>query len=311
MSTNEWKLYNYTPLLWVNLVQAGKYALLLSVLIGLMIFVKIKYNKYLSKQKLNRYLGVMIPFTIGLAMECIGYIGRAMGHSDPQNLGAYILQSLCLLLGPTFMAASIYMLFGEIVKTLDASHLSIIPITKLTKIFVAGDILSLLLQSGGGGLMALSSKADFGEKLVIGGLTVQLIFFGCFMVCVVLFFLKCSRYPTKLANLSSSLSRYMNNWKVHLLLLVIASLLIFARSIYRLLEFVEGRDGKLMSSEEYLFLLDSLFITFAALTLLSFYTPMMLSQTEMQFKNVEREDIALTVTYNADDSKPTLQAEFV
>jgi hypothetical protein len=61
----------------------------------------------------------------------------------------YVLQSLLLLLGPTMLAASIYMSLGRLVVFLDAGHYSLIPVEYLTKTFVIGDVLSFLAQSGG------------------------------------------------------------------------------------------------------------------------------------------------------------------
>lgn len=64
-------------------------------------------------------------------------------------MNPYIIQSLLLLLGPALLAASIYMVLGRIIGLLDAGDLSVIRPKWLTKIFVAGDVLSFLAQSAG------------------------------------------------------------------------------------------------------------------------------------------------------------------
>lgn len=61
----------------------------------------------------------------------------------------YVGQSVLILLGPALFAASIYMLLGRIIRVLNAGSISPIRPTWLTKIFVTGDVLSFLLQSGG------------------------------------------------------------------------------------------------------------------------------------------------------------------
>ncbi len=61
----------------------------------------------------------------------------------------YVGQSVLILLGPALFAASIYMLLGRIIRVLNAGAISPIRPTWLTKIFVTGDVLSFLLQSGG------------------------------------------------------------------------------------------------------------------------------------------------------------------
>lgn len=65
----------------------------------------------------------------------------------------YVLQSLFLLLGPTLLAASIYMVLGRLIRLLNADNYSIIRTTWLTKVFVLGDVISFLAQSGGKLLM--------------------------------------------------------------------------------------------------------------------------------------------------------------
>jgi hypothetical protein len=61
----------------------------------------------------------------------------------------YAMQSLLLLLGPTMLAASIYMTLGRLIVFLDADFYSLVPIQNLTKVFVIGDVISFLAQSGG------------------------------------------------------------------------------------------------------------------------------------------------------------------
>jgi len=61
----------------------------------------------------------------------------------------YIIQSLLLLLGPALFAASVYMVFGRLIRLVGGERYSIIRVNWLTKIFVLGDVLSFLVQSGG------------------------------------------------------------------------------------------------------------------------------------------------------------------
>ena len=87
--------------------------------------------------------------TVISTVEFVGYIGRAISASDIWALGPYIVQSLLLLLAPALFAASIYMVLGKIVRFVDGERYSLIPLKWLTKVFVAGDVLSFLLQMAG------------------------------------------------------------------------------------------------------------------------------------------------------------------
>ena len=61
----------------------------------------------------------------------------------------YILQSVFILLGPAFYAASIYMALGRLIRFLEGQHHSVIRVGLLTKIFLMGDIFSFFGQGGG------------------------------------------------------------------------------------------------------------------------------------------------------------------
>jgi hypothetical protein len=86
-----------------------------------------------------------------LAVETGGYIarGRSSTESPDYTLGPYIAQSLLLLVAPALFAASIYMELGRLVLMVSGDHALFIRRTRLTKIFVVGDILSFFLQAAG------------------------------------------------------------------------------------------------------------------------------------------------------------------
>ena len=46
-------------------------------------------------------------------VECVGYVGRALSHSNKTALGPFIMQSLLILVAPALLAASIYMVLGR------------------------------------------------------------------------------------------------------------------------------------------------------------------------------------------------------
>jgi hypothetical protein len=138
-------------------------------------------------QLFRRRTWYFIPFVIGGLLELIGYIGRIMAAGQTPNwtLTPYIIQSLCLLIAPAFFAASIYMILGRIIQLVDGEVHSIIRARWLTKIFVAGDVISFLAQSSGGGMLAKAKAkkdVDLGENIITGGLGIQVLFFGLFII---------------------------------------------------------------------------------------------------------------------------------
>lgn len=197
----------------------------------------------------------VIPFAIGGIFEFIGYGGRlASGQESPDwTLGPYIIQAILLLVAPALFAATIYMELGRIILLVDGEAHVLIRKKWLTKIFVCGDVLSFFLQAGGGGYQASGtlSALKTGAHIIIVGLFVQLLFFGIFIVVAVAFHLAIRRVPTTRS--SSGIP-----WEKHMMALFIASLLIMVRSIFRVVEYLQGFDGYLLRHETYLYIFDAL-----------------------------------------------------
>jgi hypothetical protein len=94
---------------------------------------------------------LLIAVTDPKTVEFVGYAARAASARQAPDftLTPYIIQSLLLLLGPSFFAASIYMVLGRIIRLTGGERHSMIRPSWLTKIFVIGDVLSFFVQSGG------------------------------------------------------------------------------------------------------------------------------------------------------------------
>lgn len=203
-----------------------------------------------------------IPFIIGGIFEIGGYTGRMISsrQSPDWQVWPYVMQSLLLLLAPALLAASIYMILGRIITLTDGDSRSMIKRRWITKIFVAGDIISFLGQSAGGGILAnakTDSQVTLGERAITGGLIAQLLFFGVFIIVAGNFHFRMARKPT-----SRSLSLGLE-WQTYLLVLYFASILIMVRSVFRVVEYIQGSDGSLLRHEMYLYLFDAalMFIT--------------------------------------------------
>lgn len=173
------------------------------------------------------------------------------------------MQSLLLLVAPALFAASIYIILGRIILLTDGEAHSLIRQKWLTKIFVAGDVLSFLMQSGGGGIQASGTESAMktGEKLIIVGLFLQLAFFGFFVIVAGLFHARLQRYgPT-----SQNVNLHALPWKKHLAALYVSSGLILVRSVFRVIEYIMGNEGYLLRHEKYLYIFDALLMLFVML----------------------------------------------
>ncbi|GAB7366757.1 hypothetical protein MBLNU230_g0711t2 [Neophaeotheca triangularis] len=194
----------------------------------------------------------LIPFWIGGLFETVGYIGRAISSQETPDwtLGPYIIQSILLLVAPALFAASVYMTLGRICLMVEGDHALLVRRKWTTKFFVAGDVISFLMQAAGGGLMSQAENADMGSNIVVAGLFVQIVFFGGFVITSTIFHVRLNRKPTN--------KSMTTPWKKHMLGMYIISILIFVRSIVRVVEFIQGFDGYIISREWYLYIFDAL-----------------------------------------------------
>ena len=228
-------LYRYAP----SLAAAAIFVVLFALTTGLHMFQAFKKRSWF-----------MTPFIIGGLFETIGYIGRILSSNDRYKLSPYIMQTLLLLLGPALYAASIYMILGRLILLTDGERYSLVRRKWLTKIFVGGDVLSFMMQSAGGGIMSSgASGMKTGEKIIIGGLFVQILFFGLFFITAILFEMRGKEH---LKTLSSNIP-----WKKYLLALYATSILILIRSVFRVIEYIQGNAGYLLRHEVFLYVFDA------------------------------------------------------
>ncbi|KAI2604736.1 RTA1 like protein [Hypoxylon fragiforme] len=206
-----------------------------------------------------------LPFIIGGIMEVIGYCARAVAYSHTGQLPVYIVQNLMILLPPLLFAASIYMVLGRIIRAVRGESYSLIRVGILTKVFVAGDVISFWVQGGGAGLMAKGDSAAMGEKIIVGGLIIQLLMFGLFIVTAVLFQ---TRYQREKVD---AILYEAVGWKASMYMLYGVSILIMIRSIFRVIEFATGQNGYLLSNEWTLYVFDSVLMAAVMLIFIVWY----------------------------------------
>ncbi|OJJ83949.1 RTA1 domain-containing protein [Aspergillus glaucus CBS 516.65] len=248
-----WKAYEYNP---------SMAAAVIFIILYIVVTALHTYNLFRTRT------WFFIPLVLGGYFEIIGYIGRALSaqESPDWTLGPYIMQSTLLLIAPALFAASIYMELGRVIRLVKGQNFALIRVNWMTKIFVAGDVLSFLMQASGksylseqksqadntvgAGILAKGSQ-DIGNNVIIGGLIVQILFFGFFVICSIIFQARITSHPT-----AESVADCVP-WKKHLYALYATSILILIRSIFRVAEYVQGSDGYLLSTEVFIYIFDS------------------------------------------------------
>lgn len=178
-----------------------------------------------------------------------------------------MIQICCLIIAPAFITAGIYAMLGWLINALGPQHSMLKP-NWYWRIFIAGDILSLLVQGAGGGIASGGSndnnvsQLNLGSNMMLGGIIFQLIVMILFCFFGVHFFynFKKSKQSTKSVPGLENI-RWM--WRG----LGWASFWILLRGIYRVVELKQGWRGFLMTHEFY-FLFDMIPVAFALLGLI-------------------------------------------
>lgn len=143
------------------------------------------------------------------------------------------------------------MTLGRVIRTLDAVKLAFMSPRWTTKIYVVIDIASFVCQMMG---TAMQSSGDpdgvkLGNTIVISGLGVQLGAFGLFILNTAIVHRRLVASPTE-ASMDGT-------WKKYIWMLYGVSFLVVVRSIFRLIEFIEGAEGFLYKTEVFLYIFDA------------------------------------------------------
>lgn len=95
-----------------------------------------------------------------------------------------------------------------------------------------------------------SSKT--GQNVIVGGLIVQILFFGFFLISALVFQRRLVSHP------SAGIAADHTPWRKHMYALHTSSILVLVRSVVRVVEYVQGTDGILMSNEVFIYVFDGL-----------------------------------------------------
>ncbi|KAE8133711.1 RTA1 like protein-domain-containing protein [Aspergillus pseudotamarii] len=232
---------------------------------------------------------LMVALVVGTLLEMAGYIGRVLMNKNPWDSGAFKLQIVAIILGPTFIAAGIYLTLKHIILSLGPEHSRLKP-KLFTWIFIGCDIGSLILQAAGGGVAAAagSDQRDLlnaGNDIIITGIAFQV---ATMSVCGLLaldFFIRYLRRGSGEKVLDGTNGR--NNIKLVVIADIFAYFTVLIRCIYRIPEMAGGWGNPLMQKEDEFLVLDGMMVALAVLALTVFHPGLFLPSLRKGPKNVE------------------------
>ncbi|KAI9654627.1 MAG: hypothetical protein M1821_005834 [Bathelium mastoideum] len=224
--------------------------------------------------------GFLVGMFGGLTLEVLGYGGRVWLHDNIFNFNAFLLYLICLTIAPAFLSGSIYICLGRIV-TINGNHLSRFSPKTYAIVFVSCDILSLVLQAAGGALAAQAntqSQENAGVDIMIAGLAYQVFSLLLFLVLWADFAMRARKATedqktSEYADLrASALFRFFQY------ALLIATVLILIRSIYRVTELQGGFGGTIANNQASFMVFEGPMIILAVLGLTIFHPGLILKE---------------------------------
>ncbi|EEB07494.1 hypothetical protein SJAG_02581 [Schizosaccharomyces japonicus yFS275] len=244
MDASPW--YGYIPTKWVGIV-------------GVVCFSVVAIGEAIQASVLKDYLPI-IPF-IGTIIEIAGWGARVKSSADPLSFNAFVCQVAALIIAPCFYTAQIYVVLQYLVRLYGPDY-SILRPKLYAIVFISCDIVALVIQAVGGGIAGSSSTnqhtMDTGGNVMLAGIIIQLIGLSLFCYAGIDFVVRyCKNRPYRTSYaygvvLNPDLQPpYSSKRFLSIGLLVAATISIFIRSIYRVVELAYGWSGPVITREVY------------------------------------------------------------
>nr|XP_018266536.1 uncharacterized protein I303_00511 [Kwoniella dejecticola CBS 10117]OBR88694.1 hypothetical protein I303_00511 [Kwoniella dejecticola CBS 10117] len=209
----------------------------------------------------------------------MGFGVRIKMTSQPDSLGVYVGTTLLTLLSPCAFLANDYIILPRLARWLDAEEQLFMPASRVVKTFVWSDVVTFLLQAAGGGMSAMQSEGSqkAGLYIALVGLVIQCVSFMLFISLASIWGYRVRRTskwtskPTNSQGFTVTLRR-MEDWRIILYAVLWTGLGIMIRCIFRVIEYAEGFDGNLRTTEWAFYVLDALPL-FLAISVWAFVWP--------------------------------------
>ncbi|KAH8656555.1 RTA1 like protein-domain-containing protein [Tricladium varicosporioides] len=199
---------------------------------------------FLHLYQLRRYCTwYFSTIPIALALEIAGYACRSLSAKvDPYNVIYFVLQYFFIVTAPVFLSAGIYAILSVLINRIGKEYSPLKP-KKVLWIFITSDVATTIMQICGAALIgsAQSNRKDpnTGNNILLAGLAIQVFDFFIFLILTGIFLYKARQAVA------------MKSWglKGFLVAFVIATLLVYLRTCFRLAETAQGVRSFLFGNE--------------------------------------------------------------
>jgi len=196
-----------------------------------------------------------------LAAYVAGFGCRFGLHYKPESEAIYIAEYLFIVLSPCAFIAANYILLGRLSRHISCTDHVLLPIQRLTVVFVSSDITTFLIQAIGGGMTVTHSLS----QELAGSHLASFLTFSCIY----------ARFLYRVYTLERDVwkrdkgQRWYLDWRALAGALAVSCIGILIRSCYRVAELSQGFQGHLATTEAFFYALDTLPLVIA----ISVYAP--------------------------------------
>ncbi|KAI8836981.1 RTA1 like protein-domain-containing protein [Chytriomyces cf. hyalinus JEL632] len=188
----------------------------------------------------------------GAFFEAVGYFCRIVSINDPFSIPMYSAQYSFIVVSPVLVAATQYVMLE---KVMHHSYPEASPVkhTLITRTFVISDVIAFFVQVAGSSiLLSDRTKTDLGLRIMMAGLVVQVISFAVYLGIAVIFY----KRAKILAQGGKAALVDRQAWRTIFMTLMASGMMVFLRSVFRIIEFSYGFRGFIATNEVYMYVFD-------------------------------------------------------
>jgi len=229
----------------------------------------------------HRVWWIAPTFALCAAVEVLGWVGRYWSSQNYAALSPYFMEICCTIIAPSFLAAGLFFSLGNIVNY-SGTHYSRFSPRVFSIVFVTCDVVSLVVQAAGGGIASIAfqngKNASGGSNVMVGGIIFQMFAITLYVITAAEFLTrylldKPIRAPAVTDdNKESSITLGQRpamppHIKQMLVGMIIATVFLYIRCIYRTIELLGGWGGPIIQNQTLFDTLDGMPIIVCLVTL--------------------------------------------